>query len=81
MERDVICGTAMNTRTDMRKIEYRVVKEATSPPYYSLEYLCFDDKGEFIVKGEPLLLGRSLKELRDTLVKMIEAIDVTDIEN
>jgi hypothetical protein len=58
-----------------RKIEYRVVKEATRPPYYSLEYLCFDDKGEFIVKGEPLLLGRSLKELRDTLVKMIEAID------
>ena len=58
-----------------RKIEYRVVKEATSPPYYSLKYLCFDDKGEFIVGGEPLLLGRSLKELRDTLVKMIEAID------
>ena len=73
--------TKQNKDKMARKIEYRVVKEATSPPYYSLEYLCFDDKGEFIVKGEPLLLGRSLKELRDTLVKMIEAIDVTDIEN
>jgi hypothetical protein len=64
-----------------RKIEYRVVKEATSPPYYSLKYLCFDDKGEFIVGGEPLLLGRSLKELRDTLVKMIEAVDMAALEN
>ncbi len=73
--------TKQNKDKMARKIEYRVVKEATSPPYYSLKYLCFDDKGEFIVGGEPLLLGRSLKELRDTLVKMIEAVDMAALEN
>jgi hypothetical protein len=58
-----------------RKIEYRVVQEATRPPYYSLEYLCFDDKGEFIVGGEPLLAGRSIEEIRDKLTEMLQALD------
>ena len=56
-------------------IEYRVVKEATNPPYYALEYMCFDDKGEFIVGGEPLLAGSSIKELRDKLTEMLQALD------
>lgn len=56
-------------------VEYRVVKEATNPPYYALEYLCFDDKGEFIVGGEPLLAGSSIEELRDTLTEMQQALD------
>ena len=56
-------------------IEYRVVKEATNPPYYALEYLCFDDKGEFIVGGEPLLAGSSIEELRDKLTEMLQALD------
>ena len=57
------------------KIEYRVVKEATNPPYYALEYMCFDEKGEFIVGGEPLLAGSSIEELRDTLTEMLQALD------
>ena len=56
-------------------VEYRVFKEATNPPYYSLEYLCFDDKGEFIVGGEPLLAGSSIEELRDKLTEMLQALD------
>jgi len=57
------------------KVEYRVVKEATNPPYYALEYMCFDDKGEFIVGGEPLLAGSSIEELRDKLTEMLQALD------
>ena len=56
-------------------VEYRVVKEAISPPYYAIEYLCFDDKGEFIVGGEPLLAGRSIEEIRDKLTEMLQALD------
>ena len=56
-------------------VEYRVFKEAISPPYYALEYLCFDDKGEFIVGGEPLLAGSSIENLRDTLAQMQQALD------
>jgi len=56
-------------------IEYRVVKEATNPPYYALEYMCFDDKGEFIVGGEPLLAGSSIEELRNKLTEMLQALD------
>jgi hypothetical protein len=57
------------------KIEYRVVKEATNPPYYTIEYMCFDEKGEFIVGGDPLLAGSSIEELRDTLTEMQQALD------
>ena len=61
-----------------RKIEYRVFK---GPINYEIEYMCFNEKGEFIVGGEPYLGERSLKELRDTLVKMIEAVDMASLEN
>ncbi len=57
------------------KVEYRVVKEATNPPYYAIEYMCFDDKGQFIVGGEPLLAGSSIEELRDRLTEMQQALD------
>ena len=57
------------------KIEYRVFKGEISPPYYSLEYLCFDDKGEFILAGEPLLEGSSIEELRNMLTEMLQALD------
>jgi hypothetical protein len=56
-------------------VEYRVFQGATNPPYYALEYLCFDDKGEFIVGGEPLLGGRSIEEIRDKLTEMLQALD------
>lgn len=56
-------------------VEYRVFQGATNPPYYALEYLCFDDKGEFIVGGEPLLAGRSIEEIRDKLTEMLQALD------
>lgn len=56
-------------------LEYRVFKEATNPPYYTIEYMCFNDKGQFIVGGEPLLAGSSIEELRDTLTEMQQALD------
>ena len=56
-------------------VEYRVVKGEISPPYYSLEYLCFDDRGEFIVAGEPVLAGSSIEEIRDKLTEMLQALD------
>lgn len=62
----------------MNKIEYRVFKRSID---YTIEYLCFNEKGEFIVGGEPYLGERSLKELRDSLVKMIEAVDRAALEN
>lgn len=56
-------------------VEYRVFKEATNPPYYAIEYMCFDEKGQFIVGGEPLLAGSSIEELRDKLTEMLQALD------
>lgn len=56
-------------------VEYRVFKEATNPPYYTIEYMCFDDKGQFIVGGEPLLAGSSIEEIRDKLTEMLQALD------
>lgn len=61
-------------------LEYRVFKEATNPPYYTIEYMCFDDKGQFIVGGEPLLAGRSIEELRDKLTEMQQALDKAVME-
>ena len=58
-----------------KKIEYRVFKEATNPPYYALEYMCFDEKGEFVIGGDPLLAGSSIEELRDMLTEMQKALD------
>lgn len=58
------------------KVEYRVVKEATNPPYYGIQYVCFDEKGEVIVWGEPVVVGGSIKELRDTLTEMQQALDM-----
>lgn len=56
-------------------VEYRVFKEATNTPYYTIEYMCFDDKGQFIVGGEPLLAGSSIEEIRDKLTEMLQALD------
>lgn len=61
-------------------VEYRVFKGATNPPYYTIEYMCFDDKGQFIVGGEPLLAGSSIEELRDKLTEMLQALDKAVME-
>lgn len=57
------------------KVEYRVVKGATNPPYYAIQFVCFNEEEEVILYGEPIMEGSSVKELRDKLTEIQQALD------